>query len=142
MDSLAALVPPATLAKTKHVLGSKQSAPLNQLFNALRMRTKIARQPYRYNMASEHEGAAGNTVGKENEGLPEVPKKEADPVLADINKRIEEAFDIFDHEHNKTVDVREVGTIIRSLGCYPSETDLHDMIQVVSEGLPSDIHLH
>lgn len=62
--------------------------------------------------------------------VPEVPKRESDPVLVDINRRIEEAFDIFDHENNKTVDVREIGTIIRSLGCYPSESDLRDMIQV------------
>ena len=44
--------------------------------------------------------------------------------------RIEEAFDIFDHEQNKTVDVREVGTVIRSLGCYPTQSELTDMIQV------------
>lgn len=44
--------------------------------------------------------------------------------------RIEESFDVFDHEQNKTVDVREIGTIIRSLGCYPTEAELHDMIQV------------
>ena len=44
--------------------------------------------------------------------------------------RIEDAFDIFDHEQNKTVDVRELGTIIRSLGCYPNEAELQDMIQV------------
>lgn len=80
-------------------------------------------------MASEH-GDDTATAGKEA-GVPDVPKKEADPVLADINRRIEEAFDIFDHEHSKTVDVRELGTIIRSLGCYPAESDLQDMIQVI-----------
>ena len=37
---------------------------------------------------------------------------------------------MFDHEQNKTVDVREVGTIVRSLGCYPTEADLQDIIQV------------
>lgn len=58
-------------------------------------------------------------------------------VFIDYNKyiyyiliRIEESFDVFDHEQNKTVDVREIGTIIRSLGCYPTEAELHDMIQV------------
>lgn len=76
------------------------------------------------------DGAAESAAVKKDEGIPEVPKKEADPILADINRRIEEAFDLFDHEHNKTVDVREVGTIIRSLDCYPTEKDLHDMIQV------------
>lgn len=82
-------------------------------------------------MASEPDGATENTVVKKDEGIPEVPKKEADPFLADINRKIEEAFDLFDHEHNKTVDVLEVGTIIRSLGCYPAEHELHDMIQVL-----------
>ena len=42
-------------------------------------------------------------------------------MLIEISNRILGAFDIFDHEANKTVDVREVGTIIRSLGCCPSE---------------------
>lgn len=35
-------------------------------------------------------------------------KVEKDPVLADINKKVLEAFDIFDHDGNKTVDVRYV----------------------------------
>ena len=33
-------------------------------------------------------------------------KLEKDPVLADINQRVLDAFDIFDHDGNKTVDVR------------------------------------
>ena len=32
---------------------------------------------------------------------------------------------------------REVGTIIRSLGCYPSEAELHDMLQEVEEEEPT-----
>lgn len=35
---------------------------------------------------------------------------------SDLEKRITEAFAIFDHGGNNTVDVREVGTILRSLG--------------------------
>ena len=34
----------------------------------------------------------------------------------DLEKRIVEAFEVFDHACNKTVVIREVGTIIRSLG--------------------------
>lgn len=34
------------------------------------------------------------------------PLIEKDPVLVEINKKVLEAFDIFDHEGNKTVDVR------------------------------------
>lgn len=32
---------------------------------------------------------------------------------------------------------REMGTIIRSLNCYPSEAELHDMIQEVEEEEPT-----
>ena len=46
----------------------------------------------------------GSVVGSTSQ--PEVREVEKDPVLADINKRILDAFDIFDHDGNKTVDVR------------------------------------
>lgn len=39
-------------------------------------------------------------------GVTEPKAVEKDPVLAEITKRIEDAFGIFDHESNKTVDVR------------------------------------
>lgn len=42
-------------------------------------------------------------------------------MVAEIEKKITDSFDIFDHESNKTVDVREIGTIVRSLGCCPTE---------------------
>ena len=34
----------------------------------------------------------------------------------DLEKRIFEAFEAFDHVGNRSVDIREVGTIVRSLG--------------------------
>lgn len=37
------------------------------------------------------------------------PKPVTDPLVAEIHKRISDAFDVFDHEHNKTVDVRYDG---------------------------------
>ncbi len=97
---------------------------------------------------------------KTEEAVEGAPLIEKDPVLVEINKKIAEAFDIFDHESNKTVDVRyssynytvytssaihnkqllylrEVGTIIRSLGCYPSEAELRDMIREVEEEEPT-----
>ncbi|XP_071490588.1 dynein regulatory complex protein 8-like [Diadema antillarum] len=58
-------------------------------------------------------------------------------LLADIQKKITDAFDIFDHESNKTVDVREIGTIIRSLGCCPSEGELHDLLAEMEEEEPT-----
>jgi len=45
-----------------------------------------------------------------------------------IVKQVTEAFLVFDLERNETVDVREVGTIIRSLGCYPSESELQHLV--------------
>uniref|UniRef100_A0A674IQK0 EF-hand calcium binding domain 2 n=1 Tax=Terrapene triunguis TaxID=2587831 RepID=A0A674IQK0_9SAUR len=58
-------------------------------------------------------------------------------IIADIQKKITDAFEVFDHECNKTVDVREIGTIIRSLGCCPSEGELHDMLAEVEEEEPT-----
>lgn len=40
------------------------------------------------------------------EGGGEAEKKASDPALVDLHKKIEEAFDVFDHHSNKTVDVR------------------------------------
>ncbi|XP_006626105.1 dynein regulatory complex protein 8 [Lepisosteus oculatus] len=64
-------------------------------------------------------------------------KDTADAILAAVQKKISGAFDVFDHESNKTVDVREVGTIIRSLGCFPTEGELHDIIAEVEEEEPT-----
>ncbi|XP_013069239.1 dynein regulatory complex protein 8-like [Biomphalaria glabrata] len=64
-------------------------------------------------------------------------KDNADSIVAEIQKKITDAFDIFDHESNKTVDVREVGTIIRSLNCCPSEAELHDMLAEIEEEEPT-----
>uniref|UniRef100_A0A8C3FQ49 EF-hand calcium binding domain 2 n=1 Tax=Chrysemys picta bellii TaxID=8478 RepID=A0A8C3FQ49_CHRPI len=70
-------------------------------------------------------------MAEEKEG----PAPEA--IIADIQKKITDAFEVFDHECNKTVDVREIGTIIRSLGCCPSEGELHDMLAEVEEEEPT-----
>ncbi|KAK7792566.1 hypothetical protein R5R35_008662 [Gryllus longicercus] len=51
----------------------------------------------------------------------------------ELEKRIIEVFDAFDHAGEKTVDVREVGTLIRSLGCCPSELDLQEIIAEVED---------
>ncbi|XP_032830996.1 dynein regulatory complex protein 8 isoform X2 [Petromyzon marinus] len=58
-------------------------------------------------------------------------------MVADIHKRVTEAFDVFDHEGNKTVDVREIGTIIRSLGCCPTEGEIHDVLAEIEEEEPT-----
>ncbi|XP_044864831.1 dynein regulatory complex protein 8 isoform X3 [Mauremys mutica] len=64
-------------------------------------------------------------------------KEHPEAIIADIQKKITDAFEVFDHECNKTADVREIGTIIRSLGCCPSESELHDMLAEVEEEEPT-----
>lgn len=49
-------------------------------------------------------------------------------ITTDLEKKIADAFLIFDHQGNKTVDVREIGTILRSLGCVPSENEINEII--------------
>uniref|UniRef100_A0AAZ3QQT5 EF-hand domain-containing protein n=1 Tax=Oncorhynchus tshawytscha TaxID=74940 RepID=A0AAZ3QQT5_ONCTS len=58
-------------------------------------------------------------------------------IVSEVHKKIRAAFDVFDHEFNKTVDVREIGTIIRSLGCFPNEGELHDVIAEIEEEEPT-----
>ncbi|XP_062863647.1 dynein regulatory complex protein 8 [Trichomycterus rosablanca] len=60
-------------------------------------------------------------------------KDSADGLLSELHRRIRAAFHVFDHDSNQTVDVREVGTIIRSLGCFPTEAELHDIIAEIEE---------
>ncbi|XP_053567016.1 dynein regulatory complex protein 8 [Bombina bombina] len=64
-------------------------------------------------------------------------KEAAEAIVSNLQKKITEAFEVFDHESNKTVDVREIGTIIRSLGCCPTEGELHDMLAEVEEEEPT-----
>jgi Ca2+-binding EF-hand superfamily protein len=42
--------------------------------------------------------------------------------------QITDAFLIFDTQENKQVDVREVGTVVRSLGCCPTESEVNELI--------------
>uniref|UniRef100_A0A8C4JKI4 EF-hand calcium binding domain 2 n=1 Tax=Dromaius novaehollandiae TaxID=8790 RepID=A0A8C4JKI4_DRONO len=66
----------------------------------------------------------------------------ADRVEAEIEKKVIEAFEVFDHECNKTVDVREIGSIVRSLGCYPTEAELQELLAEIEEEEPTGyIHL-
>ncbi|KAI8433650.1 hypothetical protein MSG28_015654 [Choristoneura fumiferana] len=39
-----------------------------------------------------------------------------------------EAFEVFDHSGKQVVDVREIGTILRSLGCCPTEAEIQEVI--------------
>ncbi|NXG02823.1 DRC8 protein, partial [Sakesphorus luctuosus] len=54
-------------------------------------------------------------------------------IVAEIEKKITEAFEVFDRESNKTVDARDIGCIVRSLGCFPSEAELHELLAKLEE---------
>ncbi|KAM8819321.1 dynein regulatory complex protein 8 [Rhynchonycteris naso] len=64
-------------------------------------------------------------------------KEVSEVEVAEFHRKIKEAFEVFDHESNNAVDVREIGTIIRSLGCCPTEAELHDLIAEVEEDEPT-----
>ncbi|KAJ8393059.1 hypothetical protein AAFF_G00069630 [Aldrovandia affinis] len=57
----------------------------------------------------------------------------AEAIVSQVHRKIREAFNLFDVTSNKTVDVREIGTIIRSLGCFPTEGELHEIITEIEE---------
>ena len=57
-------------------------------------------------LATRNMADTGSKAKPTEEAGPEGKPLESDPILAEINKRIEDAFDIFDHESSKTADVR------------------------------------
>ncbi|XP_066599540.1 dynein regulatory complex protein 8-like isoform X2 [Prorops nasuta] len=54
-----------------------------------------------------------------------------------LEKRLYEAFTVFDNANTEEVDVRDLGTIIRSLGCVITETELQE-IQVELEDVENN----
>ncbi|XP_068532470.1 dynein regulatory complex protein 8 [Anas acuta] len=84
----------------------------------------MARGPLRHGSPWRRRGGAAMA---EQEGNGE------DGAVAEIEKKIIEAFEVFDHECNKTVDVREIGSIVRSLGCFPTEAELQELLAKVEE---------
>jgi Ca2+-binding EF-hand superfamily protein len=60
-----------------------------------------------------------------------------------LAKRITQAFRLFDSSRNDIVDVRELGTIIRSLGYNPTELQVRDELDGKYEGaLQNEDTLH
>ncbi|CAL8143778.1 unnamed protein product [Orchesella dallaii] len=56
-----------------------------------------------------------------------------DPFQADIERRVALMFQIFDTSHQRLVDVREVGTMVRSLDLCPTEAEVQEIIGHVEE---------
>jgi Ca2+-binding EF-hand superfamily protein len=73
-----------------------------------------------------------------NEVYFDIPVVISDP----FEKTIFKAFTIYDHNNVNMVDAKDVGAILRSLGCVPSENDVRDMIeQTEFPSHPGDVHL-
>ncbi|XP_073987277.1 dynein regulatory complex protein 8 [Rhodnius prolixus] len=82
-----------------------------------------------------------NTRSNSMEGQNQNPLTN-DEGPSELEKKIIEAFEVFDHAGNKTVDVREIGTIIRSLGCVPTEAEIQEIIVSVEDPETSgSVHL-
>ncbi|NWV33717.1 DRC8 protein, partial [Grantiella picta] len=63
-------------------------------------------------------------------------------IVAEIEKTITEAFEVFDRESNKTVDIREIGSIVRSLGCFPSQAEVQELLEQIEVEEPGGfVHL-
>ncbi|KAK2527031.1 Efcab2 [Columba livia] len=56
------------------------------------------------------------------------PQTGVDGAVAEIEKKIIEAFEVFDQGGDKTVSIRDIGSIVRSLGCFPTEAELHELL--------------
>lgn len=57
--------------------------------------------------------------------------------VIEAKKKIGDAFSVFDREGKNVCDVREVGTIIRSLNVYPTEKQLQRWIHEIEEEEPT-----
>merc|ERR1712094_129683 len=68
---------------------------------------------------------------------PPAPPKPDPPARLELKARIKEAFKGFDEDNNNITDVREVGTIMRSLGVNPTEKELHGMLAQMEEDEPT-----
>jgi len=68
--------------------------------------------------------------------------KKSFSVNNDLEKRISDAFCVFDHHGDKFIDVREVGTVLRLLGCVPTEEEVNEVISATeSEETSGEVHL-
>jgi hypothetical protein len=64
------------------------------------------------------------------------PPPETEQVI-ELKKKIRDCFSVFDREGRNACDVREVGTIIRSLNVYPTEKQLQRWIHEIEEEEPT-----
>lgn len=59
--------------------------------------------------------------------------QEANQVIQEMEKRITDAFLVFDTSDNRQVDVRELGTVMRSLGLCPTEREVNELVSMTED---------
>ncbi|CAO1437495.1 unnamed protein product [Diamesa hyperborea] len=63
-------------------------------------------------------------------------------IRTDFDRKIAQAFLIFDHNNVKMVDSRDIGAILRFIGCVPSEKDVASIIKATEiPECPGTVHL-
>uniref|UniRef100_A0A3B3TSA8 Uncharacterized protein n=1 Tax=Poecilia latipinna TaxID=48699 RepID=A0A3B3TSA8_9TELE len=66
---------------------------------------------------------------------------ENENILA-IHRKITAAFEPFDYESKNMVDVREIGTIMYSLDCFPTQLDIREFIAEVRAVFMFTLFIH
>ncbi|XP_056633889.1 dynein regulatory complex protein 8-like [Diorhabda sublineata] len=64
------------------------------------------------------------------------------PITNDLEQRVAEAFAVFDPFQTKIIELKDVPSIIRGLGCCPTEAELQDIIlSLETQKYPGSVHL-
>ncbi|CAH8498343.1 unnamed protein product [Heterobilharzia americana] len=69
--------------------------------------------------------------------MAEPPDLQENIERGDLELKISEIFDLFDHERNKTIDFRELGTVIRALGGVPTEAEVVALVRELENDPPN-----
>lgn len=73
-----------------------------------------------------------------DEAYFDIPVEISDP----LEKRIFDAFTVYDHNNVNMVDAMDIGNILRFLGCVPSDEDIKEIVkQTEFANHPGNIHL-
>lgn len=63
-------------------------------------------------------------------------------IKTEFDRKIAQAFLIFDHDNLKMVDSRDIGTILRFIGCVPSEKEVASIVEETEiPDTPGNVHL-
>ncbi|KAK5640198.1 hypothetical protein RI129_011009 [Pyrocoelia pectoralis] len=61
--------------------------------------------------------------------IPDIPVA----INNELERRIAHVFEAFDYNGNKTIETKEVGTVVRALGCCPSEAEVQEILLAVQD---------